>query len=493
MYTLDTLVWNNRFATLSKDFYAAVKPTPLKNAHWVSFNQDAAQLIHLSSDEINNPDFLDFCSGVNMPDACQPLAMLYSGHQFGHYVSQLGDGRAIMLGETQGWELQLKGSGVTPFSRSADGRAVLRSTIREYLCSEAMHHLGIPTTRALAMVNSGEEVCRERIETGAMLLRMAPSHIRFGSFEVFFHRRELDSLHQLSEFVKTQYYPEVLTAEKPNLALLETIIQRTAKLMAQWQLVGFAHGVMNTDNMSILGLTLDYGPFGFLDRYDPNFICNHSDHAGRYAFDQQPSIGLWNLNCLAHAMLPLLSADPDSAVEQAKAALQTYQGEFEAAWLQGCRAKLGLYNNAVENNVHDTTLMKTLLQSLHKNQVDYTRFFRILSILKKTDIRSDTAIRDLFLDRNDFDQWAVQYRQRLQHETKTDEQRQTEMNQVNPKYILRNHMAETAIQQAEQGDYAEVERLLALLQQPYSEQMENAHYADEPPQWAHEISVSCSS
>jgi uncharacterized protein YdiU (UPF0061 family) len=501
MYSLDDLPWNNRFATLSKDFYAAVKPTALKNAHWVSFNSDAAQLINLSPEEIHNSDFLAFCAGDRLPEACQPLAMLYSGHQFGHYVSQLGDGRAIMLGESQGWELQLKGSGETPFSRSADGRAVLRSTIREYLCSEAMHHLGIPTTRALAMVNSEEEVCRERIETGAMLLRMAPSHIRFGSFEVFFHRRQLDALHQLAEFVKTHYYPEVLDDPKPNLALLNMIVQRTAKLMAQWQLVGFAHGVMNTDNMSILGLTLDYGPFGFLDRYNPHFICNHSDHAGRYAFDQQPSIGLWNLNCLAHAMLPLLSADPDQAVEQAKSALQGYQGEYEQAWLQGCRAKLGLYHteiNASTDNTSkldtdDTELMKTLLNSLHKNQVDYTRFFRVLSTLKKADSHDDTPIRDLFLDRNDFDHWALQYRLRLEHETLSDTQRQTKMNQVNPKYILRNYMAETAIQQAEQGDYAEVEHLLKLLQSPYDEQINNEHYAAEPPQWAQEISVSCSS
>lgn len=495
MYSLDTLPWNNRFSRLSKTFYAEVKPTTLKNAHWVSFNANAAQLINLNPTELNNPDFLDFCSGAAIPTACQPLAMLYSGHQFGHYVSQLGDGRAIMLGETQGWELQLKGSGETPFSRSADGRAVLRSTIREYLCSEAMHHLGIPTTRALAMVNSEEEVCRERIETGAMLLRMAPSHIRFGSFEIFFHRRQLDALHQLAEFVKEHYYPEVLAADKPNLALLKTIIQRTAKLMAQWQLVGFAHGVMNTDNMSILGLTLDYGPFGFLDRYDPHFICNHSDHAGRYAFDQQPAIGLWNLNCLAHAMLPLLSADPDSAVEYAKSALQTYQTTYETAWLDGCREKLGLYQYDTDTDIDadDTALMKTLLEILHKNQVDYTRFFRALSGLKTADTRNDTAIRDLFLERNDFDNWVIQYRGRLGHETLNDTQRQTRMNQVNPKYILRNYMAETAIQQAEQGDYTEVERLLKLLQQPYDEQTNNEHYAAEPPQWAQEISVSCSS
>ena len=500
MYSLDTLPWNNRFSTLSKDFYATVKPTTLKNPHWVSVNPVAAQLINLSPEALKQPDFLAFCAGDAVPEDCQPLAMLYSGHQFGHYVSQLGDGRAIMLGETQGWELQLKGSGQTPFSRSADGRAVLRSTIREYLCSEAMHHLGIPTTRALAMVNSEEEVGRERIETGAMLLRMAPSHIRFGSFEVFFHRRQLDSLHQLAAFVKQHYYPEVLNTAKPNLVLLETIIQRTAQLMAQWQLVGFAHGVMNTDNMSILGLTLDYGPFGFLDNYDPQFICNHSDHAGRYAFEQQPSIGLWNLNCLAHAMLPLLSTDPDRALEQAKSALKSYQGRYESAWLQGCRAKLGLYHyddSDSEGEKNDTQLMKSLLESLHKNQVDYTRFFRALSRLKKAESgdnsRDDTAIRDLFLDRNDFDQWALPYRRRLGSETLSDAQRQTQMNQVNPKYILRNYMAETAIQQAEQGDYSEVERLLNLLQKPYDEHSDQAHYAAEPPQWAQQISVSCSS
>ena len=486
MHTLNSLPWNNRFTSLGQDFYALVKPRILdKNYHWVSFNKQAAKLIDLDPAEKNNPKFLEFCAGGEFPKGCEPLAMLYSGHQFGHYVQQLGDGRAIMLGETQGWELQLKGSGMTPFSRSADGRAVLRSTIREYLCSEAMHGLGIPTTRALCMVGSDEEVCRERIETGAMLLRMAPSHIRFGSFEVFFHRRQFNQLRQLADFVKTNYYPEIDT----DLELLTEIIKRTAKLIAQWQLVGFSHGVMNTDNMSILGLTLDYGPFGFLDNYNPHFICNHSDHQGRYAFDQQPHIGLWNLNCLAHAFLPLLDDDPDAAVEKAKSVLQTYQPEFEQAWLKGSCAKLGL--QTIKKS--DADLMAGLLEIMHKNQVDYTILFRQLSSLKQDDPRQDTKIRDLFLKREDFDHWAVTYRKRLQQEKFGNKQRQAAMNKVNPKYILRNYMAEQAIQKAENGDYSEVDKLLELLQSPYKEQREMQHYAAHPPAWANEISVSCSS
>ncbi len=486
MYKLNTLPWDNRFTTLPSDFYSYVKPRKLEgNPHWISFNKEAAKLIQLDSNEVNNPDFLDFCAGGNYPKACQPLAMLYSGHQFGHYNPQLGDGRAIMLGETQGWELQLKGSGITPYSRSGDGRAVLRSTIREYLCSEAMHYLGIPTTRALCIVGSEENVYREQIETAAMLLRMAPSHIRFGSFEIFFHRQQFDLLRQLANFVKRYYYPYV----NDYLNLLTEVVQRTAKLIAQWQLVGFAHGVMNTDNMSILGLTLDYGPFGFLDNYNAHFICNHSDHQGRYAFDQQPYIGLWNLNCLAHAFLPLLDDDPNAAVEKAKSALQQYQPTFQQVWQMGLRQKLGLIHEAAT----DIDLMADLLVVMQDNQVDYTIFFRRLSLLKQADTSQDSILRELFLKHEDFDAWAIKYRQRLKQERQNDEQRKIAMNMVNPKYILRNYMAEQAIQQAEAGDYSEIDKLLKLLQSPFDEQKDNEHYANHPPAWASEISVSCSS
>ncbi len=299
MKTLDQLRFDNTYARLPGAFHARVQPTPLQDVHLVSVSERAAALLELDPHSIRVNGAVACLSGSAEWPGTEPVAMCYAGHQFGHYVPQLGDGRAMILGEVvndagERWELQLKGAGLTPFSRDGDGRAVLRSTIREYLCSEAMHGLGIPTTRALCMFNSAEEVYRERIESGALLVRMAPSHVRFGSFEVFFYRQQYAALKDLADYVIDHDYPQLREQPQPYLALLTEVVERTARLMAQWQLVGFAHGVMNTDNMSILGLTLDYGPFGFLDAYDPGFICNHSDYRGRYAFDQQPSIGLWN-------------------------------------------------------------------------------------------------------------------------------------------------------------------------------------------------------
>jgi len=490
-YRFAELPFDNRFARLPDAFYRRVDPRVLEGKQtMISFNEQAAQLIQLDPQEAQRSDFLTTMAGGTYPKGCEPLAMLYAGHQFGHYVSQLGDGRAIMLGDTQGWELQLKGSGETPFSRAGDGRAVLRSTIREYLCSEAMHGLGIPTTRALCLVGSEEEVCREQIETGAMLLRMSPSHIRFGSFEIFFYRQQFDRLRELADFVLQHYYPEHQTQPQPYLALLADVTKRTAKLIAQWQCVGFAHGVMNTDNMSIIGLTLDYGPFGFLDQYNPSFICNHSDHQGRYAFDQQPSIGLWNMSCLAQAFLPLLADEPDEAVAKAQEVLADYQPIYQQAWLKGMRKKLGL--NTEQAN--DTVLINDLLNAMQQNQVDYPIFFRCLSRLDFTANNSIHPVRDLFLDRQAWDQWASHYQQRLQQESQTTAQRHQAMLQTNPKFMLRNYLAQLAIEQAQQGHYGEIDRLLRLLQNPFAEHKpEDEQYAGHPPTWASEISVSCSS
>lgn len=489
MYTLASLPFTNGFAQLPAHFYARVASTPLRNAKLFSFNPNAAKLINLDPAEAQRPSFTAYFNGEKPWEGTQPVSMLYAGHQFGSYVSQLGDGRAIILGETQGWELQLKGAGPTPFSRHSDGRAVMRSTVREYLCSEAMHGLGIPTTRALCMFTSDEEVYREQLEKGALLVRMAPSHIRFGSFEVFFHRRQYQQVKQLADFVLTQHFPELQQQPEPYLALLAAVVKRTARLMAQWQCVGFAHGVMNTDNMSILGLTLDYGPYGFLDVYDPGFICNHTDQGGRYAFDQQPSIGLWNLNALAHTFLPLLSDDPDEAVEKARSALLHYQPEFDQAWLGGMRAKLGLQQALSA----DELLIADLLVKMQQNLVDYTIFFRRLGQLSLEASESDQAVRDLFLERSAFDSWIQVYRQRLVEESSLDTVRQAAMNQVNPLYILRNYMAQQAIEKAEAGDASGVECLLTLLQQPFTEQAGMERYADHPPAWADSISVSCSS
>jgi hypothetical protein len=489
MYTLDSLPFTNRFAQMPAHFYARVKPTPLENAYLLSFNSAAAELINLDPAEATKSEFIAYFNGERAWSGTQPISMLYAGHQFGTYVPQLGDGRAMILGETQGWELQLKGSGPTPFSRGSDGRAVIRSTVREYLCSEAMHALGIPTTRALAMLISDEDVYRERLERGALLVRMAPSHVRFGSFEVFFHRRQYEQLKQLADFVLANHYPELQAEVDPYLALLTEIVLRTARLIAQWQLVGFAHGVMNTDNMSILGLTLDYGPYGFLDVYDPSFICNHTDESGRYAFDQQPAVGLWNLNALAHAFLPLLAEEPEAAVEKARYALLQYQPEFDQAWLNGMRAKLGLQQRLA----NDEALITDLLGNMANNLVDYTIFFRRLGKLSVNPSSQDQALRDLFLERGAFDTWVNDYRQRLMQEISVDVARHTQMNQVNPVYILRNYMAQLAIEKAEANDASEVERLLTLLKTPFTEQADMERYADHPPAWADRISVSCSS
>ncbi len=488
MQTLESLSFDNHFARLPEAFYSRVMPTHLPAPYLISFNAAAARLIDLDPAEAQRPDFAEYLVGNRLLAGSEPLAMLYAGHQFGHFVPQLGDGRAILLGAVRNnagerWELQLKGAGPTPYSRSGDGRAVLRSTIREYLCSEALHGLGIPTTRALCIVGSDEEVYRETIETAAVLLRMAPSHVRFGSFEVFYHRHQYDAIKQLADFVIDAHYPELADAEDRYALLLAAVIRRTARLMAQWQSVGFAHGVMNTDNMSILGLTLDYGPYGFLDTYDPGFICNHSDHRGRYAFDQQPGVGLWNLGRLAQALTPLLPAARCTEL------LAEYEAQFTMYYLAELRAKLGL------RSAHpaDEELAHTLLHAMHANRVDYTLLFRALGDFDSSPDAHNTALRDQFLDRTAFDDWAADYRARLAAEHSDDQERRARMNRVNPKYVLRNYLAETAIRRAQAHDFSEIDRLLAVLQHPYDEQPDRQDYAAAPPDWAGEIAVSCSS
>ncbi len=488
MQTLETLSFDNHFARLPESFYSRVAPTPLHAPYLVSFNAMAAQLIELDPAEARRPDCAAYLAGNRLLTGSDPLAMLYAGHQFGHFVPQLGDGRAILLGAVRNsagdlWELQLKGAGPTPYSRSGDGRAVLRSTIREYLCSEAMHGLGIPTTRALGIVGSDDEVLRETMETGAVLVRMAPSHVRFGSFEVFYHRRQFDEIRRLADFIIDAHYPELADAEDRYALLLGTVIQRTARLMAQWQAIGFAHGVMNTDNMSILGLTLDYGPFGFLDSYDPGFICNHSDHHGRYAFNQQPDIGLWNLGRLAQALTPLLPAARCTEL------LAEYESAFTTVYRAALRAKLGLR----DAHPADAELADRLLHAMHRNHVDYTLLFRALGDFDSSPAARNFALRDTFLERTAFDSWSADYRARLAAEHSGDQERRARMNRVNPKYVLRNYLAEIAIRRAQARDYSEVDRLLEVLQHPYDEQPDRHSYAAAPPDWASSISVSCSS
>ncbi|MDH5471924.1 MAG: YdiU family protein [Gammaproteobacteria bacterium] len=489
MKTLEQLQFENTYVTLPEEFYHRLATSPLTNQHLISFNQPAADLIELHPDEARRADFVDIISGKKTLPGYESLAMCYSGHQFGHYVPRLGDGRAILLGQVktdagERWDLQLKGAGPTLYSRGSDGRAVLRSTIREYLCSEAMHGLGIPTTRALCMIGSDTEVYREQIESGAMLLRMAPSHVRFGSFEYFYYTQQYDKLRLLADYVIEHHYPDLKDEVNPYLALLKQAITGTGQLIAAWQSVGFAHGVMNSDNMSILGLTLDYGPYGFLDVYDPDFICNHSDHQGRYAFNKQPDIGAFNLSCLAQALLPLLHDVPETAAEMAIAELNEYKIVFVHRYAQLMRSKLGLFDQQSQ----DQALCDHLCKIMQADRVDYTILFRTLSG------ESSESARDLFIDRAAFDNWYGDYQQRLASENSDGQQRSKHMKQTNPKYILRNYMAELAIEKATRNqDYSEIDRLLLLLQKPFDEQADYEVYAQPPPAWAGQISVSCSS
>ncbi len=486
---LETLSFDNSYARLPEAFYAKLNPTPFSEPpHLISFNPAAAELIDLDLDEAKRPEFAALFGGSLLAPGMEPLAMLYAGHQFGVYVPQLGDGRAILLGEVQNergerWELQLKGAGLTPFSRDGDGRAVLRSTIREYLCSEAMQGLGIPTTRALCIVGSDHKVYREQVETGAIVTRMAPSHIRFGSFEVFYYRQQHDQLKILADYVIANHYPHLADVADKYARFFNEVMERTAKLIAQWQAVGWTHGVMNSDNMSILGLTLDYGPFGFIDDYDPGLICNHSDHNGRYAFNQQPYIGLWNLSCLAQALLPIISK------EELKAALDRYTPMHQAQYLDLMRGKLGLVGARPE----DESLVNDLLVLMAESHADYTNLFRALGEFRSEPGERNESLRDYFVNRDTFDNWAALYRARLCEQAESDAERRERMNRMNPKYVLRNYLAQTAIEKAQQKDFSEIDRLLTLLQNPYSDQPGMDAYAAPPPSWGKHLAVSCSS
>ena len=486
--------WTNRFHTLGAGFFTELGAEPMPQPHWVATSPDCAALLDWPADWMQRAGALEVFSGNATWPGMQPLASVYSGHQFGVWAGQLGDGRALLLGEVGApggpLELQLKGSGHTPYSRMGDGRAVLRSSIREFLCSEAMDALAIPTTRALCITGSPVAVRREQIESAAVVTRVATSFIRFGHFEHFAHHGQPERLRRLADFVIEQYYPDCARAAQPYLALLGAVTRRTAELMAQWQSVGFCHGVMNTDNMSILGLTIDYGPFGFLDAFDPGHICNHSDHQGRYAWARQPNVAFWNLHALAQALLPLIE-DSDAALE----ALEVYKDVFAQAMLTRWRAKLGL--RSTEDA--DRELIDDLLRRTASDRSDFTITFRRLCSFDSAAGAPNTALRDLFIDREAFDAWAQCYAERLARENSIDTGRALRMRAVNPRYVLRNHLAEVAIRGAQQGSFDETERLLKVLRHPFDEQVagvsfEQAEvYAGFPPEWAQSIEVSCSS
>lgn len=481
------LSWHNGFASLGPAFHTPLQPTPLPNPYWVGTSAGLAEELGLNPDWLHSNAALHALSGNTPLHGSTPLASVYSGHQFGVWAGQLGDGRAILLGEvetpTGPMEIQLKGSGLTPYSRMGDGRAVLRSSIREFLVSEAMQALGIPTTRALALIGSPLRVRRETMETTAVVTRAAPSFVRFGHFEHFAAAGNHDALRQLADYVIARHYPECRAGAalgNPYADFLRAVSERTAALVAQWQAVGFCHGVLNTDNMSILGLTIDYGPFQFLDAYVPNHVCNHSDHRGRYAFDRQPNVVYWNLFCLGQALQPLIG-EPARVVE----ALDSYKQVFPRELMARMRAKLGLPAPLADESV----VMDGILRLLADNAVDTTIFWRRIShAVAAGDFE---PVRDLFADRAAFDQWLLSYSELL---AQTDRALAANlMLKTNPAYVLRNYLAEQAIRQANAGDFSEIDRLQMLLAHPFDERPGDEAYALPPPDWASHLSISCSS
>jgi uncharacterized protein YdiU (UPF0061 family) len=496
----DTPIWRQpgRLEALGSAFFTYLPPTPLAQPHWIATSAATAQWMQLSEAWLAGDEALQVLAGNAVPSGSRPLASVYSGHQFGVWAGQLGDGRAILLGETaNGIEVQLKGAGRTPYSRMGDGRAVLRSSIREFLCSEAMHALGIPTTRALALIGSPQPVQRETMETAAVVTRAAESFIRFGHFEHFAARGMQAELKALADMVIDAHYPECRSAEtlagNAYANFLQAVSERTARLLVQWQTVGFCHGVMNTDNMSILGLTIDYGPFQFLDAFDPGHICNHSDSQGRYAFNRQPQIAHWNLFCLGQALLPLIGDE-----ELTLAALESYKQVFPAAYAAQMLRKLGLPEDAPGTPPTEgrfALLVNPLLQLLADNRVDYTIFFtRLTEAVQqmpgggKPDFG---PLRDIILDRAGFDAWSLTYSEQL---AITDTVLAADlMHKSNPRYVLRNHLGETVIRAAQAGDFAPVQQMLAVLQAPFDAHPAHAAWAGFPPDWASTIEISCSS
>jgi uncharacterized protein YdiU (UPF0061 family) len=469
---LKPIPFNNTYVNLGKDFSVRVMPSPVTNPELVIFNHQLGEALGLSETCLTAAEGAAILAGSRFPEGTEPVAMAYAGHQFGHFVPQLGDGRALLLGQLAGpdgvpHDIHLKGSGRTVFSRGGDGRAALGPVLREYLVSEAMAKLGLPTTRALAAVTTGEQVARQELLPGGVITRTARSFVRVGTFEYFSSRNNLDAVTRLADYVIEQHYPGCREAANPYLALLEAVIERQAALIAQWMQVGFIHGVMNTDNMSIAGETIDYGPCAFMDHYAHDQVYSSIDHHGRYAYNNQPNIGLWNLTRLAETLLPLLADSPEAAVETARAALQAYAGLYEQGWLDGMRAKVGLQTR----HDADKALIDELFEIMAAGRADFTLTFHYLSTLAADSPDRDGSARTLFSDPAQFDHWAQHWRIRLRQEDSVDAARQARMQAINPVYIPRNHRIEATIRAAEDhGDFSLFHELHAVLQNPWQRQ-----------------------
>jgi uncharacterized protein YdiU (UPF0061 family) len=472
--------FQNTYAALPATFFARVAPTPVASPRLIKLNRPLAVRLRLDPELLSSPEGAEILAGKRIPDGADPIAMAYAGHQFGHFVPQLGDGRAILLGEVIDADgvrrdIQLKGSGPTPFSRRGDGRAALGPVLREYIVSEAMFALGIPTTRSLAAVITGENVMRETVLPGAVLTRVASSHIRVGTFQFFAARGDADGVRQLADHVIARHYPDVAKADRPYHALLEGVVARQADLVARWLLIGFIHGVMNTDNTSISGETIDYGPCAFMDEYNPATVFSSIDEQGRYAYANQPRIALWNLTRLAECLLPLFPDDKDKAIEQAQFILGEFAEKFTAAYQAGLRRKIGLFTE----RDGDEALVQDLLDAMAKNEADFTLTFRRLS--DAAGHGAGDHVRDQFTDPAAYDEWAVRWRQRIADEPQSPAERQAAMRSVNPAFIPRNHRVEAVIQAATNNDdYAPFEELIAVLSKPYEDQPAFSSYADPP-------------
>lgn len=453
--------WNfdNSYVHLPKSFFTGHNPTPVSTPQMVIFNEPLATSLGLNVQGLQGKDGLAVFAGNQIPEGASPLAQAYAGHQFGHFT-MLGDGRAVLLGEQitpqgQRFDIQLKGPGRTPYSRGGDGRAALGPMLREYIISEAMHALGIPTTRSLAVVTTGEAVIRETNLPGAILTRVAASHIRVGTFEYVAKWGTLEELRILADYTLKRHYPDVEVEVNRYLSLLKEVIKRQAALIAKWQLVGFIHGVMNTDNMTISGETIDYGPCAFMDEYDPATVFSSIDRNGRYAYGNQPYIGGWNLSRFAETLLPLLDENQDQAIKIAQDELAEFAKGYQLNWLEGMRAKLGIINGETE----DVSLIEDLLSMMQKYRADFTNTFRALTFEKLEDT--------VLFGTPEFDQWHKRWQERLERQQNSKELTDDLMRKSNPAVIPRNHRVEEALEAAEKGDYNMMERLLDALLSPY--------------------------
>ena len=466
--------FDNSYARLAGRFYARVDPTPVARPQLIKLNIGLADFLGLDSNALNSTEGAAIFSGNQVVQGSEPLAMAYAGHQFGHFVPKLGDGRANLIGEVVGrdglrYDLHLKGSGPTPFSRGGDGRATLSAVLREYIVSEAMFALGVPTTRALAAVATGQPVVRETLQPGAVLTRVAKSHLRVGTFQYFAAQGDVEAIRNLADYAIARHYPEALTAHKRYRAFLDGGIERQAKLVAQWLMLGFIHGVMNTDNTSISGETIDYGPCAFMEAYDPETVFSSIDHQGRYAYANQPHAMHWNLARLAEALLPLLVEEEggdDAGMASAYAAMEGFGVHFKAARAAGLRQKLGFFTD----NSADIALADDLLKRMGENHADFTLTFRRLCD-SALGVSGDEHVRALFNDPASFDAWAVQWRARLAKESISPDQRASQMRLVNPIFIPRNHLVEAALKAAtERQDLQPFESLVSVLAKPYEDQ-----------------------